>query len=78
MKKKFEIQVRTEGTDTKPSVVIGTIRRVLVGEQMGNFNPVFCTYQEQRYLVKSTEGDISDPFRRDETYLKTLYIEVKK
>jgi len=72
MKKKFEVQVRTVGTDTK------TIRRVLVGEQIGNFNPVFCTYQGKRYLVESAEGDMSDPFRRDETYFKTLYIEVKK
>jgi len=59
----------------KDGIVIKTIARKIWAEQCGNFNPVFCRYQYQRYLVKSEEGDISDPFRRDESYLNSLYIE---
>lgn len=52
------------------------IKRVLRAEQCGNFNPVFCTYMGKRYLVESKEGDLSDPFRRNESYLNSLYIEL--
>jgi len=70
---KKSIQVREKGTGK----IIETIRRVIRSESIGNFNPLFCTYNKNnRNLAKSDEGDISDPFRRDETYLETLFIEV--
>ena len=55
---------------------VETIKRVLRAEQIGNFNPVFCTYKGKRCLVQSDEGDLSDPFRRTEEHLKTLYIKI--
>lgn len=70
MQKKHRIEVRTDGK------VLETIARVLRAEMSGNFNPIFCTYKNKRRLVKSDAGDLSDPFRRTEDYLKTLYIEV--
>lgn len=54
--------------------LVGTVKRVLRGEMIGNFNPVFCTYKGKKMLVQSEEGDLSDPFRRDEAYLQTLFI----
>lgn len=55
--------------------VIETIRRVLKFEAIGNFNPAFCTYRGKPHLVYSDAGDLSDPFRVDESYLKTLFIQ---
>ena len=76
--KKYLIQVRRKGTRyNEPGEVIGYIWRALRTEAIGNFNPIFCTYnKDKRVLVKSLEGDLSDPFRRHEGYLKSLYIEV--
>lgn len=51
------------------------IYRKIWGESIGNFNPIFCMYKNKKCLVKSMDGDISDPFRREEYYLKSLYIE---
>lgn len=51
------------------------IKRKVWLEAIGNFNPMFCTYKGKRTLVKSDEGDLSDPFRCTENYLDTLYIE---
>ena len=45
-------------------------------EQFGNFNPMFCRYKKEHHLVQSRAGDISDPFRAEEHYLNSLYIEV--
>lgn len=70
--KKFQIEVRENGK------TVGTINRVLTAESMGNWNPIFARYNKKAYLVHSDEGDLSDPFRRDETYLTTLYIKSKK
>lgn len=53
-----------------------TINRVLRAGAIGNFNPIFCTYKGKQYLVSSEEGDLSDPFRATEEYLKTLFIAV--
>jgi hypothetical protein len=55
---------------------LGIIKRTLRAEQIGNFNPIFCTYKGKRTLVKSKAGDISDPFRRHESYLSSLFIVV--
>ena len=57
---------------------IGEIYRVLRGRQVGNFNPVFCTYKGKEHLVKSENCDFSDPFRRNGESLTTLYIELDK
>ncbi len=70
--KKQTIQVRFKPTGK----IINTIKRVLRAEQIGNFCPIFCTYKGKRTLVKSEEGDLSDPFRRTESYVQSLFIEV--
>jgi hypothetical protein len=67
---KHTIEVRAKDN----GIVFKTIKRVLRAEAIGNFNPIFCTYQGSKHLVKSDEGDLSDPFRREESYLETLYI----
>lgn len=70
---KYTIQVR----DKETKEVKETIKREIRAEQIGNFNPFFCTYKgNKRCLVKSDAGDVSDPFRRDESYAETFYIEV--
>jgi hypothetical protein len=73
---KHKIEVRIRRTYNNPGNIIGTIKRKLYAEQMGNFNPIFCSYHGKKHLVLSMNGDLSDPFRRDESYLKTLYIEI--
>ena len=52
------------------------IKRKLKFEPIGNFCPAFVTFKGKEYLVKSEEGDLSDPFRANESYLKSLYITV--
>jgi len=71
MAMKHRIEVRD-----KNHKVITTIERVLRSESIGNFNPVFCTYENQKCLVRSDSGDLSDPFRREPEYLNHLFIEV--
>lgn len=90
-KKKHSVQVRKYGEGQthygSPSMgkitgnfgtheVVETIQRTLRAEAIGNFNPIFCTYQGKDRLVQSDEGDVSDPFRASEEYLKTLFITV--
>ena len=82
MKNKQSIQVRRypEGQthhSTDNYVVVETITRKPWVEAIGNFNPIFCRYQGKRTLVHSDKGDLSDPFRREGSYLETLFIEVK-
>ena len=56
--------------------VVATIQRVLRSESIGNFCPVFCSYKgNNRHLVKSDAGDLTDPFRADESYAQSLFIE---
>ncbi len=79
--KKHSIQVRRypEGTNHYRSdqfELVETISRAVWGEQIGNFNPIFCRYKGKRTLVHSDNGDLSDPFRREESYGKTLFIEI--
>jgi hypothetical protein len=69
--KKHTIQVRKNG------IALFNIKRKLQTEAFGNFNPVFCRYKNEIYLVNSEKGDLSAPFRRNESYLSCLYIEVK-
>jgi len=59
-----------------PGELIKVIKRKVWLEAIGNFNPMFCRYNYKRTLVRSEEGDISDPFRVRESYLSSLYIEV--
>ena len=70
MAKKFKIDVMLG------KARIETISRVLTGKAIGNFNPIYCRYQKREHLVMSREGDLSDPFRRDDSYLEKLYIQV--
>jgi hypothetical protein len=77
MNKKLQIRVCEKGTEWgTPGKLIKTISRKPWLEAIGNFNPMFCRYNGKRTLVHSEEGDISDPFRREESYLTSLYIEV--
>lgn len=69
---KLKIQVRQDGKTIK------TIKRKVWAEQIGNFNPIFCRYNKNnRVLVQSDEGDLSDSFRREDSYKNSLYIEIK-
>lgn len=85
--KKFQIQVRKQLVKTdsetfaqffaRKAGVVETISRQIRSEQIGNFNPLFCTYKgNKRSLIKSDSGDVSDPFRREESYAKSFYIEI--
>ena len=56
--------------------VVETVKLACRSEAIGNFNPIFCRYKGKRTLVHSDAGDLSDPLRRDETYLETLFITV--
>lgn len=68
--KKYTIKVKERGD-------IFYIKRKLFEKQVGNFNPIYCRYKNKMYLVKSEKGDLSDPMRRNDSYLTSLYIEVK-
>jgi hypothetical protein len=77
-KKQIQVRKYPEGTNhfrSQSFQVVETISRKPWLEAMGNFNPMFCRYNGKRYLVNSDNGDLSDPFRRTENYLKTLFIE---
>lgn len=56
--------------------IVETISRKPWLESIGNFTPMFCRYKGKRTLVHSDAGDLSDPFRADASYLKTLFIEI--
>jgi hypothetical protein len=58
--------------------ILGVVSRRIYSMSCGNFNPVYCRYQRKTYLVHSEAGDISDPFRSDSSYLKTLFIDLSK
>jgi len=70
----MKIQVRIGRGPDNPGTIIGTINRKPYAEVIGNFNPLLCTYHYRKYLIGSTLGDLSDPFRRNGEYLKHLYI----
>lgn len=75
--KTLKIEVHKKGIRYgEPGELIETITRAPWCESIGNFNPMFCRYKGKRELVLSRGGDLSDPFRRTEAYLETLYIEV--
>jgi len=82
MNTKQQIQVRRypQGLNhhrTDQFEVVETINRKPWLESIGNFNPMFCRYNGKRTLVHSDGGDLSDPFRADQSYLKTLFIEIQ-
>ena len=70
--KKYPVEVIFKPTGK----AIARVSRRLHTEQIGNFSPIFCTFQGKSRLVKSRSGDLSDPFRREDSYLNSLYIEV--
>ncbi len=76
---KYPIQVRQypPGKNRYSSddfTLVETVHRVLRAEAIGNFNPVFCRYQNNpRVLVHSDDGDVSDPYRGTVT---NLFIEL--
>lgn len=77
LSKQYRINVHSKGEKFgEPGKFLEGILRVLRAEEMGNFNPIYCTYKDKKVLVSSREGDLSDPFRRDTSYLESLYIEV--
>ena len=80
-KQTIEVRQVAKGSQfnsSAPYTVLGTIKRKLRAEQIGNFNPIFCEYKgNKRVLVRSKMGDISDPFRADKTYLEKLFIRVE-
>jgi hypothetical protein len=80
---KHSIQVRQVAIgyslydSSAPFTVIETVKRSLRAEAIGNFNPLFCSYKNnKRNLVHSDAGDLSDPFRRNDSYAATLFIRV--
>lgn len=56
--------------------LVETVQRTIRREQIGNFCPMFATYQKAEHLVHSDEGDLSDPFRAEEYYLNRLFIKL--
>ena len=75
--RKYQIEVREKGIKYgEPGKLIKTVSRTLIAEAIGNFNPIFCRYNNDRYLVSSLAGDLSDPFRREESYSDSFYIEI--
>ena len=72
MNKQQKIQVRLNGVE------VGTIKRKVYVDSLGNFNRFACRYNGRTFIVQSEHGDIGDPFRAEESYLTTLYIEVNK
>ena len=78
MNRKQTIRVCKKGERYgEPGELIEVIKRVCRAEAIGNFNPIFCRYKDnKRCLVQSEHGDLSDPFRRTEEYMTSLYIEV--
>ena len=56
--------------------LVKTIKRPLWAEQIGNFSPFFCSYKGKRTLIHSDEGDVSDPFRREESYANSFFITI--
>jgi hypothetical protein len=56
--------------------LIDTVSLAPRQESIGNFNPMFVTYRGNKYLLHSDEGDLSDPFRREESYAKSFFIKL--
>jgi hypothetical protein len=69
--KKHDVQVRN-----KDGTVIKTIHVVLRTESIGNFCPIFCTYnKKKRCLVESDNLHLDDPLRCNENdHVNSLFI----
>jgi hypothetical protein len=82
MKKRYAILVRDyKGKSvhtSEPVEQIDRVHRVITAQQIGNFNPLFCRYKGQQFLVHSDAGDASDPFRRTEAYARTFFIDISR
>ena len=71
----IEVRIKLANVPPRPFT---SIKRRVRAEQIGNFNALFCTFLNKKRLVKSDAGDLSDPFRRDESYANSLYIEIEE
>ena len=72
MKRKYTIEVRST-YGLKPYKI--KVNK-LIAENCGNFNPIYCMHGGVKRLVQSNKGDLSDPFRREESYLDSLFITI--
>ena len=66
------------GTDQGLFADMGTILRRVYVDQVGNFNRCACRYKGRTFLVQSDAGDLGDPFRADESYATSLFIDAGK
>lgn len=81
--KKHTVQIRNYNGKrySFPAVtpeILGTVTRRLYSIACGNFAPIYCRFKGKTYLVNSDAGDVSDPFRANENYLETLFIDISK
>jgi hypothetical protein len=74
MGKRLKHKIEVKSND---GILSKTVYRVLRAEMIGNFNPIFCTYNGKKYLVQSEYGDLSDPFRREEHWFGKLFIKLE-
>ena len=56
--------------------LINTVKRCVYCDTVGNYNRFAARYNGKTYLVQSDEGDLGDPFRANESYLSSLYIDL--
>jgi hypothetical protein len=76
--KKQTIAVRIGASLFGGGQTIETISRKVYCDTLGNFNRLACRYKGKTYLVKSEAGDLGDPFRADESYATSLFIQSEK
>jgi len=71
MAKKYEVQVRNGN-----NFLVKTIKVTIRSEAIGNFCPLFCTYQgKKRCLVESDALHVDDPLRcNEEDHIGKLFI----
>ena len=71
MPKKYEIQVRNGDNS-----LVETIKRSIRSEAIGNFCPIFCTYQgKKRCLIESDALHVDDPLRcNEQDHIKKLFV----
>ena len=68
--------METKHKHEKAGKIIQIIVRKIYSQQIGNFNPFFCRFNKLTFQVHSDEGDISDPFRREESYAQSFFIKL--
>jgi hypothetical protein len=78
MKKTYQIDVRLGANLFGGGETVEKIVRKIYGDAVGNFNRFACRYKGRTFLVHSEAGDLGDPFRADESYQKSLFIQADK